>query len=100
LASFGFGMLSANIGLFNAIGSYNQVLTIGATTDPTQMPDVWFYADCLNESFAELRDAAEGAAEEAGVPSPTATAAQVAASVAKRANGRRKRPAKAAVRSR
>jgi hypothetical protein len=93
LASFAFGMLSANIGLFNAIGSYNQVLTIGATADPTQMPDVWFYADCLDESFAELRAAAERAAEEAGAPSPTATAAQEAALFGKQANGRRKRPA-------
>jgi diacylglycerol O-acyltransferase len=68
LASFGCGMLSANIGLFNAIISYNQVLTIGATVDPQQIPDVWFYADCLRESFAELREAAESAAATAGVP--------------------------------
>jgi diacylglycerol O-acyltransferase / wax synthase len=68
LASFGCGMLSANIGLFNAIISYNQKLTIGATVDPQQIPDVWFYADCLKESFAELREAAERAAAAAGVP--------------------------------
>ncbi len=68
LGSFGCGMLSANIGLFNAIISYNQVLTIGATVDPRQIPDVWFYADCLKESFAELREAAESAAAAAGVP--------------------------------
>jgi len=67
LASFGCGMLSANIGLFNAIISYNQLLTIGATVDPRQIPDVWFYADCLKESFAELREAADRAAGEAGV---------------------------------
>jgi WS/DGAT/MGAT family acyltransferase len=58
LASFGCGMLSANIGLFNAIISYNQMLTVAATVDPKQIPDVWFYADCLKESFAELREAA------------------------------------------
>jgi WS/DGAT/MGAT family acyltransferase len=67
LASFGCGMLSANIGLFNAIISYNQLLTIGATVDPQQIPDVWFYADCLEESFAELREAADRAAATAGV---------------------------------
>jgi diacylglycerol O-acyltransferase / wax synthase len=70
LASFGCGMLSANIGLFNAIISYNQMLTIAATVDPQQIPDVWFYADCLKESFAELREAAERAAATAGVPGP------------------------------
>jgi diacylglycerol O-acyltransferase / wax synthase len=68
LASFGCGMLSANIGLFNAIISYNQVLTIAATVDPQQIPDPWLYADCLKESFAELREAAESAAATAGVP--------------------------------
>jgi diacylglycerol O-acyltransferase / wax synthase len=67
LASFGCGMLSANIGLFNAIISYNQLLTIGATVDPRQIPDVWLYADCLKESFAELREAADRAASTAGV---------------------------------
>ncbi|MET0151616.1 MAG: wax ester/triacylglycerol synthase family O-acyltransferase [Candidatus Binatia bacterium] len=67
LSSYGCGMLSANIGLFNAIISYNQVLTIGATVDPRQIPDVWFYADCLKESFAELREAADRAAATAGV---------------------------------
>ena len=67
LASFGCGMLSANIGLFNAIISYNLLLTIGATVDPRQIPDVWFYADCLKESFAELREAADREAATAGV---------------------------------
>lgn len=35
------------------------MLTIGATVDPQQVPDVWFYADCLKESFADLLEAAE-----------------------------------------
>jgi diacylglycerol O-acyltransferase / wax synthase len=70
LASFGCGMLSPNIGLFNAIISYNQMLTIGATVDPQQIPDAWFYAECLKESFAELREEAEQAAISAGVPGP------------------------------
>jgi diacylglycerol O-acyltransferase len=52
------GLLASDIGLFNAILSYNQVLTIGATVDPKLMPDVWFYMSCLKESFAELREAA------------------------------------------
>ena len=97
IATFGFGMLSANIGLFNAITSYNQVLSIGATADPTQVPDVWFYADCLRESFAALREAAERVAAATGGPSPIATAAQLATTIVKRANGERKqRPAEAA----
>src|SRR5262249_19202952 len=71
LTSFGCGMLSANIGLFNTIFTYNQGLTIGVTVDPKQIPDVWFYADCLTESVSELRDAAERAAMRSGVSSPS-----------------------------
>lgn len=56
------GITAANIGLFNAILSYNQKLTISATVDPELMPDPWFYANCLHESFAELLAAAERSA--------------------------------------
>lgn len=56
------GITAANIGLFNAILSYDQKLTISATVDPTLMPDPWFYANCLHESFAELLAAAEHSA--------------------------------------
>jgi WS/DGAT/MGAT family acyltransferase len=54
----GFGNLTANIGLFNGIGSYNGILGISATVDPRQFPDPWFYIDCLKESYEELRAAA------------------------------------------
>jgi diacylglycerol O-acyltransferase / wax synthase len=56
------GPLGANIGLFNAILSYNQTLTIGATVDPTLVPDAWDYMGFLRESFEELREAAGRAA--------------------------------------
>jgi WS/DGAT/MGAT family acyltransferase len=48
------GPLGAGMGLFVAILSYNQKLTFGATVDPKLMPDVWFFAQCLRESFEEL----------------------------------------------
>ena len=67
------GPLAANVGLFNAILSYNQTLTIGSTVDPSLMPDVWRYMDFLRESFDELSAAARRAA-----PRP-ATAAATAA---------------------
>jgi diacylglycerol O-acyltransferase len=81
------GPLASSIGLFNAILSYNQKLTFGATVDPKQVPDVWFYMDCLKESFAEVRAAAEqvaaaaaptalpAAAPPPAAPPPAATAA-------------------------
>ena len=64
------GLLASDIGLFNAILSYNQVLTIGATVDPKLMPDVWNYMSCLKESFTELRDAAVKAAEARAAAAP------------------------------
>jgi WS/DGAT/MGAT family acyltransferase len=75
------GPLSSMVGLFNAILTYNHVLTIGATVDPTLMPDVWKYTGYLRESFVELRDAARrAAAPPAPAPPPAAVpAAPVAA---------------------
>jgi hypothetical protein len=49
------------VGLCNAILTYDQRLTIGVTTDPRLVPDVWLYVECLKASFAELRDAAASA---------------------------------------
>ncbi|MHB8574572.1 MAG: WS/DGAT/MGAT family O-acyltransferase [Dehalococcoidia bacterium] len=56
------GPLAAGIGLFVAILSYDQKLTFGATVDPRQVPDVWRFAECLRESFEEMRAAALQAA--------------------------------------
>jgi len=45
-----------------------------ATVDPTQIPDPWVYADCLQASFIELREAAEQVAARPGAPGPGAAA--------------------------
>jgi diacylglycerol O-acyltransferase / wax synthase len=71
LAWYPLGPLASSIGLFNAILSYNQKVTFGATVDPKLVPDVWFYAGCLKESFAELLTAAQQVAAAANVPSPS-----------------------------
>lgn len=72
------GPLSANIGLFVAILSYNQTLTIGATVDPRQAPDAWRFADCLHESFDELRAAAEAASASSSPAAPAPASAKSA----------------------
>jgi len=64
------GPLASNIGLFVAILSYNQVLTMGATVDPKLVPDPWVFTECLQESFGELRAAAAQAAAQNGAPLP------------------------------
>ncbi|MGH7334734.1 MAG: WS/DGAT/MGAT family O-acyltransferase, partial [Candidatus Rokuibacteriota bacterium] len=61
VAWYPLGLLASDIGLFNAILSYNQTLTIAATVDPALMPDPWFYADCLRTSFLELVEATKRA---------------------------------------
>jgi WS/DGAT/MGAT family acyltransferase len=63
------GPMAGEIGLFNTALTYNQKLTIGATLDREMIPDGWFYAACLEASFAELRAAAER------TPSPPGPAA-------------------------
>lgn len=71
------GPLSARIGIFNAILTYNHVLTIGATVDPALVPDAWRYMRCLKDAFEELRLAARPAV--AAVPPAAVTAAPQAA---------------------
>ena len=52
------GIVSNNIGLFVAILTYNQRITLGITVDSRLIPDPWFLTQCLEESYAELREAA------------------------------------------
>jgi diacylglycerol O-acyltransferase len=61
--------LANEVGLVNAILTYDQRLTIGVTVDPQLVPDVWLYVECLKASFAELLQAAD-AAEAAGTGEP------------------------------
>jgi len=66
--------LANEVGLVNAIMTYDQRLTIGVTVDPERVPDVWLYVECLKASFAELLDATD-AAETAGTGAPIPAAA-------------------------
>ena len=52
------GIVSNNIGLFVAILSYNQRITLGITVDSRLIPDPWFLTECLEASYDELRQAA------------------------------------------
>lgn len=59
------GIVSNNIGLFLAILTYNQRITLGITVDSRLIPDPWFLTECLEDSYAELRQAAGIDGEEA-----------------------------------
>ena len=57
VGSFGLGLPMAGIGLFHAVLSYNGAITVSVTSCREQMPDPSFYAECLESSFRELREA-------------------------------------------
>jgi WS/DGAT/MGAT family acyltransferase len=60
--SISLGPLMPNVGLFHIVYSSVQnkqgTITLSFTADRDMLPDPGFYADCLQESFEELRDAA------------------------------------------
>ncbi|MBW2422679.1 MAG: wax ester/triacylglycerol synthase family O-acyltransferase [Deltaproteobacteria bacterium] len=58
VAGFGMGLPLDGMGLFHAVMSYNGSITISVTSCRTLLPDPAFYAECLEESFRELREAA------------------------------------------
>ncbi len=58
VGSFGLGCPMEGIGLFHAVLSYNGAITIAVTACRDQMPDPSFYAECIEASFRELREAA------------------------------------------
>jgi len=58
VGSFALGLPMEGIGLFHGILSYNGAITISVTACRQQMPDPSFYAECIEASFKELREAA------------------------------------------
>ena len=54
----GLGLLQPGCGLFHAVFSSGNSLTISFLGDRKQMPDPGFYAECLQASFEELKAAA------------------------------------------
>ena len=54
------GLLTPGVGLFHAIFSQGDVLSITVLCDRDMMPDPAFYRQCLEESFAELKEAVLG----------------------------------------
>jgi WS/DGAT/MGAT family acyltransferase len=58
VGNFGLGLPMEGIGLFHCVLSYNGDITIAVTACRAQMPDPEFYAECMEASFRELREAA------------------------------------------
>ena len=58
VANFGLGLPMEGLGLFHIVLSYNGAITVSVTACRDQLPDPEFYAECLEESFRDLRKAA------------------------------------------
>lgn len=58
VGTFGMGLPLEGMGLFHAVMSYNGTITVAITACRAQMPDPSFYAECIEASFRELREAA------------------------------------------
>ena len=62
--------LTDGLGLGHVVQSYVKEATIAFTADRKLMPDPEFYARCIEDSFAELRDRARAHAAGEAQPSP------------------------------
>jgi len=58
VSTFGLGPVLDGMGLIHPVFSYAGRISISVTSCRDMMPDPGFYADCLEASFAALRDAA------------------------------------------
>jgi diacylglycerol O-acyltransferase len=59
VANYGTGPVTDGLGLFHVISSYCGQFVVSATSCRDMMPDPEFYRACLQESFDELKAAAE-----------------------------------------
>ncbi|MXO89685.1 wax ester/triacylglycerol synthase family O-acyltransferase [Altererythrobacter aquaemixtae] len=93
--------LTDGMGLGHVVQSYLKEATISFTACRDIMPDPEFYAQCIEESFEELRDAAKAAAPSPGKPQPAKKTAKpkpkpAAKKAAPKKPAAKKRPAKKA----
>jgi diacylglycerol O-acyltransferase / wax synthase len=56
LSQFALGTLLDGMGLFHFIHSYCGEITLTVTADRDKLPDPAFYADCIRDEFATLRN--------------------------------------------
>jgi diacylglycerol O-acyltransferase / wax synthase len=73
----GLGPVFDGMGLINTIYSYVDEIVISFTCDRKMMPDPALYADCLRQSFEDMKAAI--AKKATPVPKPKAAAKVVAA---------------------
>lgn len=92
VASLGLGPLSDRMGLFIAVTSYNGTMSFNVTSCRRTLPDIDFFIECIDKSFAELKSAAAALPKER----PKKTRSKTKKTVTKKATIK-KAPAKSAV---
>ena len=85
--------LTDGLGLGHVVQSYCKEATISFTGCRNLVPDPEFYVSCLEESFAELRDAAQALDSAGTAPAPATKPTKSA--TAKPATPKAKKPAAA-----
>ena len=68
VAQYGMGPIFDGMGLIFPVLSYDGALTISVTSCREMMPDPEFFAQCLQDSYEELRDAALDTSEDDSDP--------------------------------
>lgn len=76
------GLLTPGCGAFHLVYSCNGLITVTLLADRDIVPDPDFYRECLEESFAETKKAAESLGEK-GVAGPRKKVKRVASGVSK-----------------
>ena len=61
VSQYGMGPVGDGVGLIHPVFSYCGQITIAVTAGREMMPDPGIYAECLQDSYDEMRDAAIGA---------------------------------------
>ena len=97
VAFHGMGPISDGMGLIHAVVSYLGAISVAFTSDRDMLPDPAFYAQCLQDSFDELKSAAAARVQPGDpIPSlagdPASSSGEAAAKRTGTGRGRRRTP--------
>jgi len=90
VTQYGLGPVFEGMGIIHPVFSYCGRITISFTSDRNIMPDPEFYAECLQESFEELK----AAAAKKPMPAPKVEPVPVVAVAEEAAPKKKRRPTK------
>ena len=82
--------LTDGMGLGHVVQSYVDEATITFTADRKLVPDPEFYAECIEDSFKEFRDAANSLSEHSAAVTPVATSTDSAHKLLRKSESKQK----------